>query len=101
LASKHRTTEFERAWQGVPKLSIEDYLAKVPESAQPALLRELLHIELVCRREGGESPRLEQYGEHFPDHVRLLASIFADHSTADSGKQEGGAALPAQVRPRH
>ncbi len=47
---------FERAWKQGTRPRIEDYLAEVEESQRPALLEELLRVELELRRRDGEEP---------------------------------------------
>ena len=47
---------FEADWKAGRRPRIEDYLAGVPGPGRPALLRELLELELAYRRKGGERP---------------------------------------------
>ena len=59
---------FESGWQAGGRPRIEDVLGDFPEAARPALLRELLGLELAYRRLAGESPVPEEYRPRFPDH---------------------------------
>ncbi|NBO92239.1 MAG: serine/threonine protein kinase [Planctomycetia bacterium] len=62
---------FETAWRdGHPDLAA--YLGEVPEAEQPALLLELLMIELEFRRRQGESPTVEEYLVRFPASEAVL-----------------------------
>ena len=71
-----------------PRPRIEDYLADVPEAERPALLRELIALEVAYRRGWGENPRAEQYQRRFAilDPARLAHALAArpastpDHS---------------------
>ena len=61
---------FERAWKQGPRPRIEDHLAEVEESQRPALLEELLRVELELRRRDGEEPDPEDYAARFPHDIR-------------------------------
>jgi hypothetical protein len=62
---------FEAAWQrasaGATLPRIEDHLGGQPEADRLRLLRELVAIEVACRRQRGEQPRVEEYQGRFPD----------------------------------
>ncbi len=45
---------------------IEDYLAGVPDAERPALLPELVALEVAYRKGWGEAPRPEEYQLRFP-----------------------------------
>src|SRR6516162_4026716 len=49
--------QFERAWKAGQRPGIEEYLGDTPEPARSALLRELIALEIACRRRVGETPR--------------------------------------------
>jgi serine/threonine-protein kinase len=72
---------FEAAWRAGQRPRIEDHLAAVPEPERPALLRELILLEVDYRRLAGERPRAEEYLERFPVldgisfAVRLSAAV--------------------------
>jgi serine/threonine-protein kinase len=57
---------FEAAWKAGQRPRIEDYLAAVPEPERPALLRELLSLEVDYRRLAGDLPRAEEFRARFP-----------------------------------
>jgi hypothetical protein len=62
--------QFEAAWQAVgqggtaPRL--EDYVARMPPTEQPALLRELVVLDLDYRRRVGQEPQATDYLQRFP-----------------------------------
>jgi eukaryotic-like serine/threonine-protein kinase len=60
---------FESAWRAGRRPTIEDQLAGVPEAERPALLRELILIEVELRQAAGESPTPEEYERRFPGQV--------------------------------
>ncbi len=62
--------------------SIERLLAQAGEAARPALLRNLLVLEVERRRAAGERPRLEEYLGRFPDSDALVREVFLELSPA-------------------
>ena len=73
---------FEDAWRGGPgtpgpPAQFDDFLAEAPPGQLPALLRELLTIELHYRRERGETPTLDECrAEHPGLDFGPLADLF-------------------------
>jgi WD40 repeat protein/tRNA A-37 threonylcarbamoyl transferase component Bud32 len=59
-------TELERAWRAGRRPRIEEFLQGWPEAELPALLRELIPVEVEYRRRAGEDPRPEEYTDRFP-----------------------------------
>ncbi len=76
---------------------IEDHLAAVGAAERPALLRELLRLELHYRRLRGDTLGPEEYRRRFPAHEEVLAGLFA--LDAGSVRADEGPA-PGWVRPR-
>jgi eukaryotic-like serine/threonine-protein kinase len=74
--------QFERAWKAGQRPGIEEYLGDTPEPARSALLRELIALEIACRRRVGETPRVEDYKARFPLLSLPLASTSADQPAA-------------------
>src|SRR5438067_7277308 len=68
---------FETAWRDGQEPRIEDDLRGQPGPIRPALLRELLAIELELRVRFGEAPLLPDYLDRFPDDAELVHSVFA------------------------
>ena len=62
---------FEASWQQVgPGLApprIEDVLHEAADEDRPALLRELIGLEVYYRRQRGEDPGPEEYRQRFPE----------------------------------
>jgi serine/threonine protein kinase len=67
---------FEGAWQAGQRPRIEDYLGAFPESERPALLRELLKLELAYCRRQRETLVLGDYRQRFPGQAELVADVF-------------------------
>ena len=67
---------FEQAWQAGQRPQVEDYLGAAPERGRPALLRELLSLELAYRRQSGETLVLEDYLRRFPENAELIRAGF-------------------------
>ncbi|QEL16373.1 WD40 repeat domain-containing serine/threonine protein kinase [Limnoglobus roseus] len=71
---------FEAEWKAVrrgdPPPRLETFLAGGPVPARPVLLRELLLVEVHHRRSVGDEPRVNEYGDRFPD---LDTGWLADH----------------------
>jgi serine/threonine-protein kinase len=76
---------FESAWRAGRRPRIEEILGDFPESARPALLRELLGVELVYRRLAGETPDPEEYRPRFPDHPAEIRDALEAASTSPDG----------------
>jgi hypothetical protein len=58
---------FEAACKAGERPCIEEHLAAVPEPERPALLRELIPLEVDYRRLAGEQPVAEEFLARFPD----------------------------------
>jgi len=69
---------FEAAWKAGQRPCIEKHCAEIPEVALEPLLRELLHLELAHRIEGGEKPTPEEYQGRFPNHLQLVGEVFQE-----------------------
>jgi tRNA A-37 threonylcarbamoyl transferase component Bud32 len=67
---------FEAAWQAGGQPRLENYLADCPELARPALLAELLALELTYRGGVGEAPVAEEYRARFPGQDALIDEAF-------------------------
>jgi WD40 repeat protein len=68
---------FEQSWKDGPRPPLEAHLAEVADEYRPALLRELLTIDVEHRRQLGEAPTPDDYRDRFPDHVRLIETLLA------------------------
>src|SRR5262249_57362549 len=58
---------FEVAWNTGQRPRIEDFIGAVPEAERAALVRELVALEMSCRRQAGEAVQEEYYRARFPD----------------------------------
>jgi hypothetical protein len=56
---------FEAAWKLGQRPRPEDYLEQVPAEERPALLPELLKLDVYYRRRAGDEPRAEDYTGRF------------------------------------
>src|SRR5262245_43350435 len=67
---------FEAAWKAGTRPRIEDYLDNTTELDRPALLTELLALELAYRLRATEFPAAEEYRARFPEHAGLIETVF-------------------------
>jgi serine/threonine-protein kinase len=67
---------FEAAWRAGTSPRIEDELPELAESDRPALLRELVALEIEIRRRLGERPTPAEYRDRFPTHAEAIAAAF-------------------------
>jgi serine/threonine protein kinase/tetratricopeptide (TPR) repeat protein len=93
---------FEEQWLAGAAPRLEEFLALVDEPDRPALLRELLDLELHYRCWRDERPTAEEYRQRLPKHAEVIASIFAATGllpntllqTEDSAASTGGGGPP-------
>jgi serine/threonine-protein kinase len=74
---------FELAWHAGQRPRIEEYLGDVPAPERAALLRELIALEIDCRKQAGERPTEDEYRSRFPE--LKLALLLTDQTTACVG----------------
>ncbi len=79
---------FEDAWRAGQQPRIEDYLSAVPESDQPALLRELLKLELAYRRDRGDTLLPEEYQQRFPEYAGVIRAVWVADEAVGAGAVE-------------
>jgi predicted Ser/Thr protein kinase len=77
---------FEAQWRGGQQPQIEEFLARNPSVSQPALLRELLALELELARSKGDAPNATDFRARFPDHGELIEAVFAATPNSGSAK---------------
>jgi eukaryotic-like serine/threonine-protein kinase len=68
---------FECRWRNGDRRQIEDVLEKIEAGDRPALLEELLILEIELRRAIGERPSLSEYRSRFPATLELVEAAFA------------------------
>jgi eukaryotic-like serine/threonine-protein kinase len=82
LAAQRRRVEvcvrFEKAWGGGQRPEIENACLEVPESERPALLHELLAVEVELRLAIGERPMPEEYRERFSERASSIQRLFEE-----------------------
>jgi serine/threonine-protein kinase len=83
---------FESAWLAGERPRLEDFLPLVEEADRPALLRELLAIELDYRGRQGERPTAEEYRLRLPTYAAILDEALGHFATSP-------AAPPRSPRP--
>jgi serine/threonine-protein kinase len=76
--------EFEMRWRAGERPRIEDMLARAEKRDEPALLDELLPLELELRREAGEKPSSVEYRSRFPDAPTWADEAFAEAAGSDA-----------------
>src|ERR1700731_3467802 len=69
---------FEKAWREGKRPGIEPVCLEVPESERPALLRELLAVEVELRLAAGERPTPEEYSERFSELASSIPLLFEE-----------------------
>jgi WD40 repeat protein len=72
---------FEAACAAGARPRIEDYLDMAPEPERPALLHELLHLEMEYRQRDGEGISPQEYRARFPEHAAVVDAVFAATSS--------------------
>jgi hypothetical protein len=74
---------------------IEHYLAAIPDPDCPAVLRELIALDVAYRRRAGEDPRPEEYRQRFP-HLDpgWMATGFRPGPAGNRSGAPGPAAAP-------
>ncbi len=68
---------FEADWLSGAEPSLEQYLGEVAADHHPALLTELLTLELEYRRQRGQQPRPEDYSRRFPHLTPVVQELFS------------------------
>jgi serine/threonine-protein kinase len=64
---------------GRPRL--EDFLLQIEQADRPALLRELLTLELEQRARRGERPAVAEYHQRLPEYGSVVEEVFGSLST--------------------
>ncbi len=84
---------FESDWRADRHPPLEEFLPLVAEADRPALLRELLAIEVSYRTRRGQCPTASEYRTRFPEYAVLIEEAFAALSSV------GPAAPPGSTPP--
>ena len=73
---------FEADWEAGRRQRLEDFLAEAEEPDRPALLRELLVLDLAYRTRGGEVPTPEEYHRRLPEYAAVIDEVEPLHLPA-------------------
>jgi hypothetical protein len=65
-------------------LTIEDLLVGADDAVRPALLRELIAVELAWRRSNGERPSPDEYHRKFPADAPWVDAAFCEEGDETS-----------------
>jgi serine/threonine protein kinase len=77
--SVNRSCErFEASWRAGERPRVADYLASSDPAEHDALFVELMALEVELRREGGETPGIDEYVAEFPDRKAVVEKIFSE-----------------------
>jgi WD40 repeat protein len=88
---------FEAAWAAGSQPRIEDFLSAAPEPDRPALLRELLYLDLEYRHRSGNGSNPPEYRARFPDYAAVVDEVFAAMFPATASVGSPAAAGIARV----
>ena len=93
---------FEAAWHGGDEPRVEDYLTELPPALRPALLRELILLDIDYRHARGLSPPAAVYHERFPELSEdWLASVLSVPPTATVNDVSDSTDIPSWADPLH
>jgi serine/threonine-protein kinase len=84
---------FEAAWKAGRPPAVEEHLAGVLDAERPALLRELVKLDVYYRCRVGEAPRPDDYQARFPQLARdWLAALILEQPAAPAVPHADGVA---------
>jgi hypothetical protein len=72
---------FEDEWRAGRRPRVEDFLGRVAGPARPALVRDLLRLDLEYRRKAGEVPTAQEYGERLGEYAPVIRAVFTAPET--------------------
>jgi tetratricopeptide (TPR) repeat protein len=72
---------FETEWLAGRRPRPEDFLSQVAGPDRPALLRELLALDLDYRARHGEQPTAQEYHSRLPEYAAVIEAVFAGPTT--------------------
>jgi serine/threonine protein kinase len=79
--------DFEAAWKEGLHPDLAAYLARASGPERPALLAELLQVEIAYRRKRSEEPRPAEYLVRFAELYDVVAAVFRQATTAGPADQ--------------
>jgi eukaryotic-like serine/threonine-protein kinase len=77
-----RCDAFESAWREGQRPRISDFLSSERSTVRARLFRELLLVELECRRLVGDSPTQKDYLDEFPEFASQVEAIGLQYGDA-------------------
>jgi tetratricopeptide (TPR) repeat protein/tRNA A-37 threonylcarbamoyl transferase component Bud32 len=87
---------FEADWGAGLRPLLEDFLAGVGGPERPALLRQLLALELQQRTRRGEAPAAEEYRRRLPEYAAVIVEAFAPLTVGLDTPMTPGPLAPAE-----
>jgi serine/threonine-protein kinase len=84
---------YEADWRAGRRPRIEDALDRASEPDRPALLAELLALELELRRDRGDRPAPQEYHERFPGQVPAIDAAFGAAGAGPEDRQGSDATV--------
>src|SRR5687767_7781711 len=77
---------FDSAWRQDEPPRIEDFLDRIEQDLQPRLLRSLVAKEWMHRRRLGQSQRIADYRQRFPQFGTVLDQVFGEWLPTSSAR---------------
>ena len=75
-AVDHLCDQFETAWRGKRRPSLEAFLALVPSAVRGDAFRQLLSLEIEYQQAAGETPQREDYLARFHEFSAVIRDVF-------------------------
>ncbi len=92
--------DLEKRWHAGQRLTIEDYLHRIPSlNERPELLLELLYAEWVLREQFGPKPTLEEYRGRFPALADSLGRLLWLHAALSQNERQTLPPIPPAAPP--
>jgi hypothetical protein len=66
---------FDAAWQSGSPPRIEDFVSGFPVGQRPALIAELVRVDLEYRSKFGQAPSIDQYTKRFPELLNSTGAV--------------------------
>src|SRR4051812_37854357 len=75
---------FEKAWLAAEGPRLEEYLEQLPEAERPALLAELLPLEMELRLRGGDRTAPRDLFERFPGEQGKIETLWREIAESEA-----------------
>jgi tRNA A-37 threonylcarbamoyl transferase component Bud32 len=93
-SSERLCDEFEARWKAGSRPRLEEFLAAAPATEQPAMLGDLLALELSYLADWGEDPNIDLYIKRFPQDEAVVVAEFQRRRRRSLQPREGERELP-------